>query len=121
MRNQMNHKEFLALAKYLEAHAEQLRAERPGYAVVAARATEELGFTCTECNMRAAAEACEIAWPVRQTSSGRATHQHVTRILARAILEIADALDIKIDRDVARIANGRRIGDDQVAGSENTP
>ena len=113
MRNQMTHRQLIALAKYLDAHSEQIRAERPSYVAVARQAGEELGFACSQNDIRAVADACEITWSPRHASGGtRASRKHVSRILARAVLEIADALDIKLDQDVRRIAHGRRVADD---------
>ena len=110
MRNQMTHRQLIALAKYLDAHSEQIRAERPSYEAVARQAGGELGFTCSENNIRAVAEACEMTWtPRRDPEGSRASRRHVSRMLARAVLEIADALDIKLDQDVRRIAHGRRV------------
>jgi len=110
MRNQMTHRQLIALAKYLDAHSEQIRAERPSYAAVARQAGEELGFACSDNNVRAVADACEITWTPRRVCGGsRSSRKHVSRILARGILEIADALDIKLDQDVHRIAQGRRV------------
>lgn len=109
MKNQMNRKQFLRLARYVEAHGEQLHAERPSYAEVARRASSELGFACTESNIRAAADACDLTWTARRTAGPRASSKYVNRILARGIVEIADALDIKVDQDLRRIACGRRV------------
>jgi len=110
MRNQMTHRQLFALADYIKAHSEQIRAERPSYAAVARQAGGELGFACSENNIRTVADACEMTWTPRRVCGGsRASRRHVSRILARAVLEIADALDIKLDQDVRRIAHGRRI------------
>jgi len=110
MSTQMSHKELVALARYLEAHREQLHRERPPYAAVARQASADLGFACTEHNVRAAAEACEMAWPARRSGGGpRASAKHVTRVLARAVVEIGDAVGVKVDRDILRIARGRRV------------
>ena len=112
MRKQMSHKELIVLVHYLEAHRDQLHLERPPYAAVARQASAELGFRCTENNVRAAAEACDMAWSVRRTGGApRASGKHVSRILARAIVEVADAAGVKVDPDVLRIAQGRRVGE----------
>ena len=113
MRNQMTHKQLLSLARYLEANKDRIHSERPGYAAVARQASTELGFECSENNARTAAEACELAWAPRRAGNG--SRNHVSRILARALLEIADALDIKVDQDVHRIAMGRRVGDEELS------
>ena len=110
MRNQMTHKQLLFLAKYLETHKDRIHAERPSYVSVARQASVELGFDCSENNVRATAEACEMGWTARRMMNNgcRASRKHVSRVLARAVLEIADALDIKVDQNVHRIALGRR-------------
>jgi len=110
VRKQMSHKELIALARWLEAHRDQIHRERPSYGVVARQASAELGFACTENNVRAAAEACEMVWSVRRTGGApRASGKHVSRILARAVVEIADAVGVKVGQDVHRIARGRRV------------
>jgi len=112
MRKQMTHKEFITLVRFLEAHKQRLQEERPPYAAVAQQASTELGFDCTENNVRAAADACDLAWTARRKSGcARASQKHVSRILARGLLEIAAAFDIKLDQDVHRIANGRRLSE----------
>ena len=118
MRSQMTHKQLLSLAKYLETHKDRIHAERPSYAAVARQASAELGFDCSDNNVRAAAEACEMVWTARRTmgNGSRASRKHVSRVLARAVLEIADALDIKVDQNVHRIALGRRLEDEQPSG-----
>lgn len=110
LRKQMSRKEFVTLVRYLEAHREKLLQERPRYLVVARMATAELGFGCTENNVRSAAVACDMKWSARR-SCGRSSHGHVSRILARAIVELATAAGVKVDQDVQRIATGQRIGD----------
>lgn len=109
MKNQINRKQFLHLARYVEAHGEQLHAERPSYAEVARRASSELGFACTESNIRAAADACDLTWTARRSAGPRVSSKYVNRILARGILEIADALDVNVDRNLRRIAAGKRV------------
>ena len=112
MRKQMTHKEFITLVRFLEAHKQRLQEERPPYAAVAQQASAELGFDCTENNVRAAVDACDLAWTARRKAGcARASQKHVSRILARGLLEIAAAFDIKLDQDVHRIANGRRLSD----------
>ena len=110
MRKQMTHKEFITLVRFLEANKQRLQEECPSYVVVAQQASAELGFACTENNVRAAADACDLAWTARRKPCcGRASQRHVSRILARGLLEIAAALDIKLDQDVHRLAHGRRL------------
>ncbi|GEM_PF-4331776 len=72
----------------------------------------------SEDELKANAEACEMVWTARRTmgNGSRASRKHVSRVLARAVLEIADALDIKVDQDVHRIALGRRLEDEQPSG-----
>ncbi|MFB3892009.1 MAG: hypothetical protein ACE15C_08295 [Phycisphaerae bacterium] len=112
MRKQMTHREFITLARFLEAHRQRLQEERPAHAAVAQQASSELGFACTDNNVRAAAEACGMAWTARRKAGcARASQKHVSRILARGLLEVAAAFDIKLDQDVHRIANGRRLSD----------
>jgi UV DNA damage repair endonuclease len=112
MRKQMTHREFIMLVRFLEAHKQRLQEERPPYAMVAQQASAELGFVCTENNVRTASDACDLTWAARRKiGSGRASQRHVSRILARGLLEIAAALDIKLDQDVHRIANGRRLSE----------
>lgn len=113
MRNQLSYKQILALAKYLETNHDRIRAERPSHVAVARQASAELGFECSEHNVRAAAEAGALAWTPRRTGNG--ARNHASRILARSVLEIADALDIKVDQDVHRIAMGRGIGNQEVS------
>lgn len=118
MRKQMTHKEFIALVRFLEANKQRLQEERPSYLAVAQQASAELGFVCTVNNVRAAADASDLSWTARRSPlGGRASRKHVTRILARAVMEIADALDIRVDQDICRIARGRRLSD--AAESEN--
>ena len=112
MRKQMTHKEFIALVRFLEANQQRLQEERPHYAAVAQQAGAELGFACTENNVRAAAGACDLAWTARhRTANGRASQRHVSRILARGLLEVAAALNIRLDQDIHRVANGRRLSE----------
>ena len=119
MRKQMTHKEFIALAKYLEAHKAQIHQERPSYAAVAQQAGMELGFECTDNNVRAAAVACDMVWTARRTTVvSRTTRQHVSRILAKAVLKIASELGIQLEPQVAEIARARRITDETDAGGE---
>ena len=112
MRKQMTHKEFITLVRFLEAHKQRLQEERPPYVIVAQQASAELGFACTENNVRAAADACDLAWTARRKAGcARASQRHVSRILARGLLEIAAALDIKLDQDIHRVAHGRRLSE----------
>lgn len=69
-----------------------------------------LGRGCVECAIEFAnwvADRCRC----QSVSEEEVSRKHVSRVLARAVLEIADALDIKVDQDVHRIAMGRRLED----------
>lgn len=109
MNNLMSHKQFLSLAKYLEAHVERLHRDRPSYREVAERAAQELGFDCTENNVRAAAKACDLVWTARRSTGRKASAKYVNRLLARGIVKIAEALDIEVDPDLHNVARGRRV------------
>lgn len=45
----------------------------------------------------------------KKAGGEHASQERVLRVLARGLLEIAAALDIKLDQDIHRIANGRRL------------
>jgi len=107
MVNGMTVTQLFSLGDYLKSNRRRIQAERPDFAAVAAAASAELGFVCTEDNVRCVAEACEIAWVSRR--NGKGSPDCALRLLARALVEIADALDVKVDRDVRRIAMGRRV------------
>lgn len=76
-----------------------------------------LGRGCVECAIEFAnwvADRCQC----QSVSEEEVSRKHVSRVLARAVLEIADALDIKVDQDVHRIALGRRLEDRCQSASE---
>lgn len=107
MVNGMTVTQLFLLGDYLKLNRRRIQSERPGFAAVATAASAELGFACTEDNVLCVAEACEIEWVPRRNGDG--PHDYALRIIARALVEIADALDVKVDRDVRRIAMGRRV------------
>jgi hypothetical protein len=113
MARTIGHKQIIELAKYLESQKQRLLDERPQYRLVALRATESLGFDVTEYNVRKMAKTCGMQWlPKRLYSTqSKAPKLNSARIIAQAVVKIAEALDIKLSANVHCIAKGRSIVD----------
>lgn len=114
MRSQLTYEEFFRLAEYLKANKERIQQERPSYRAVARQATSELGREYSERNVQTAARICDMAWTPCRNGKLHASPRDVSRVLARSILMIADALDIEIEEKVRRIASGRRLDEEVV-------
>jgi hypothetical protein len=93
--NTLTNNQKFRLQSWLHKHRNSLKQEQPNSATVAKQATEELGFVCSERNIRSAAEAAEVKWYGRRSKDEAPKRQcsgHISAILATAIIELAKEL-----------------------------
>lgn len=111
--NNIGYENHHKLAQWLESQRTDLEEQRPDHQTVAERAAAALGFSVTENNVKSALNTAGIKYtcrPARRTRhSGGGSGGKASRILAQAIIAMAEELGMSISDDVRQIASARRM------------
>lgn len=99
-------RQSIQLADYLKSQNGELKGLNASQ--IATKSSTDLGFVVSKANLRHVSKEIGILLP-KQRRQLKATPGNVNKLLAKAILKIADELGIAIDENVKRLANGIRL------------
>jgi hypothetical protein len=103
--NRLSRAEMFSLARWMEQHLDDIRESRMSADVIAAKASDAVGFSVTRAMVRNTAKDAGIELPNRnQSSKGRKTDR--TRRLARIVASLFDKFGEAYPADLTALLNG---------------